>query len=133
MLRLAGEFVRGWTGVQRLFAFIVLVVSCFVLIVAFSGDRWTQLLVTCICVLLLWLGASVAMPAEISRDRLRRYSLYVALTISLAVLFSGGQWAGWAIEFARRALPEDLAAYTPMLHPFRLGLCSGSLGPASSC
>src|SRR4051794_7809061 len=93
MLRLVTLATSNLNGGQRLFVFVCILVACaVVLLLLGAGDIWTRAAVFALCPLLLWFGASAATPPEISRDRLRRYSMYVAWAVSVAVLAAGDSW-----------------------------------------
>src|SRR5262245_33712253 len=94
MLRFLSDFTATWSAGQRLFSFTVLLVSCCVLPLLLGfGDQPTRIGGLLVSSMLLWLGASLALPADESRNKLRRYSLRVGrgLTIALIGLAAGSQ------------------------------------------
>ena len=106
------DFVASLTGGQRLIAFLVLL-----LVVALLLAFWTTtnlvapvLIGTCV-VAIIYVTRTIWLPPELSRERVRRYSLYITMVVALAVLSASNPLH----EFVITSLASQLAASYPRL------------------
>jgi len=128
MPRAITNFTTNWSPGQRLFAFIVLLLfsCCLPLLLGVSG-LLTRILILLFCALLLWFGAAVAVPPEPSRDRLRRYSLRVALGVTAPVVTISGARPHWVSAIPLPSTPAIAPEIHQMLLVVVLGLTWGGV------